>query len=708
MNSIPKKALLLVLLLVDLFCYSQNIDSLKQALQKAKHDLVKCNILSLLSELETDDALWPKYNEELKLICEANLAKLNSSHPDVVVFKKHYATTLNNIGYLALQQENGPRAVEYFKKSLEIQEAIGDKKGVASSLNNLGVIYTNLGQILSAIDVYKRCLKIQEALNEKKDLGLTFHNLGHIYQLQGDHAKSLEYQEKSHALYKEINDQPGIASSLNALALNYYNQKNYKKALDYYTQSLVLEKSLQNKRQQGILLYNIGLTWQALGDNEKALDDFKESLVLSEEINDRSSIANSLINFGWVYLRKKDYPLALKYSQRGKAISVEIGYPINVQNSAKVLSQIYKEMGKYKESLENYQLYIRMRDSLNNENTRRATVKSQLQYQFEKRAAADSVAYAKESKIKNIELAKQKTEIEAKRNQQYALFGGLALVIVFAGFMYNRFKITQKQKHIISEQKHLVEEKQKEIVDSINYAKRIQYTLLAHEDLLKENLKQHFVYFNPKDIVSGDFYWATKKENKFYIAVCDSTGHGVPGAFMSLLNIGFLTEAINEKGIEKPNEVFNFVRKRLIDNISKEGQKDGFDGVLICIDRSGPNPKISYAAANNQMVVIQNNNLIELAYDRMPVGIAENLDSFNLYTLDTSTNDAIYLYTDGYADQFGGEKGKKYKYKQLNDHILSIHQLPFNEQGSMLQQRFNDWKKDLEQVDDVCVLGLRL
>ncbi|MDZ4663845.1 MAG: tetratricopeptide repeat protein [Bacteroidota bacterium] len=690
------------------FNYSQNMDSLKKVLMTTKHDIVKCSVLSNLIDAESDDNIWPKYNEELGIICQNNLTKIIKNHPDFVVYKKHYAASLNNVGYLALQKNNGPRAVEYFKKGLQIQEEIDDKQGAANSLNNLGVIYTNLGQILNAIEVYKRCLKINEALADKKALAQTLQHLGHIYGLQGETLKNLEYSEKSYALYKEINDQPGLASSLNAIALSYYNSGNYKMALDKYNQSLVLEAKLENKKQQSILLYNIGLTLQSLGDIVNSIKYFEESLALSEEIKDESSTANSLINFGYVYLRKKNYPLALNYALRGEKLSLKIGYPINIQNSAKLLSIIYKEMGKYKEALESFQLYVKLRDSLNNANTRKAAIRSQLQYQFDKLATADSVAYAKESKIKNIELAKQKTEIEAKRNQQYALFGGLALVVIFAAFMYNRFKITQKQKYIISEQKHLVEEKQKEIVDSINYAKRIQYTLLAHEDLLKGNLAQHFVYFNPKDIVSGDFYWATKKGSKFYIAVCDSTGHGVPGAFMSLLNIGFLSEAINEKNIERPNEVLNFVRKRLIDNISKEGQRDGFDGILVCIDGSGSSTKISYAAANNQMVIIQNNTLLELPYDRMPVGIGENLESFKLYTLNSNNGDRIYLYTDGYADQFGGEKGKKYKYKQLNDHLLSIHQLVFNEQATLLQSRFNEWKGRLEQVDDVCIIGFLL
>jgi serine phosphatase RsbU (regulator of sigma subunit) len=280
------------------------------------------------------------------------------------------------------------------------------------------------------------------------------------------------------------------------------------------------------------------------------------------------------------------------------------------------------------------------------------------------------------------------------------------LVLLLALFIYRGLKQKQKANFVITGQKHLLEEKHKEITDSINYAKRIQYSLLAHADFLKANLLEHFVYFNPKDIVSGDFYYATKKHDKFYLAVCDSTGHGVPGAFMSLLNIGFLSEAINEKGIEKPNEVFNFVRQRLIDNISKEGQKDGFDGILICIDQK--NGQVTYSAANNAPILILNGDLVQLEYDRMPVGMGERKEDFKLYELSYSKGDTIYLHTDGYADQFGGARGKKFMYKKLNELILSNSSKPLKDQKDVLKDSFENWKGDLEQVDDVCMIGIKL
>ncbi|MBA2612272.1 MAG: SpoIIE family protein phosphatase [Bacteroidetes bacterium] len=250
--------------------------------------------------------------------------------------------------------------------------------------------------------------------------------------------------------------------------------------------------------------------------------------------------------------------------------------------------------------------------------------------------------------------------------------------------------------------------KNKEIVDSINYAQKIQNTLLAHNDFLKKYLPDHFVFFKPKDIVSGDFYWATEHNNKFYLAVCDSTGHGVPGAFMCLLNIGFLNEGIKEKNISPPSQVFDHVRTRLINDISKEGQQDGMDGILLKIELKGDKFKIEYAGANNAPVLIRNKELITLPTDKMPVGKGEKDEHFKLYTIDAQSGDMLYLYTDGFADQFGGPKGKKFKYKALNDLLLVNHSKPMMEQKEIFNSTFENWRGKLEQVDDVCVIGIRL
>jgi serine phosphatase RsbU (regulator of sigma subunit) len=267
----------------------------------------------------------------------------------------------------------------------------------------------------------------------------------------------------------------------------------------------------------------------------------------------------------------------------------------------------------------------------------------------------------------------------------------------------------------LEESRLLLSEKNKEIIDSINYAKKIQFTLLAHEEELREAFPNHFVFFQPKDIVSGDFYWSTQIKTKnnsslFYLAVCDSTGHGVPGAFMSLLNISFLNEAIVERGIHLPNEIFNHVRNRLIESLGKDGQQDGFDGTLLCFELNEEKKivNIKYAAANNAPILISNKKLIELSCDKMPVGKGVKEDGFKLHEITFTTGDLLCMYTDGYADQFGGEKGKKFKNKNLNQLIVEHSQQELLKLNTILNTTFTQWKGKLEQVDDVCLIGINL
>ncbi|HET6992133.1 MAG TPA: SpoIIE family protein phosphatase, partial [Bacteroidia bacterium] len=313
----------------------------------------------------------------------------------------------------------------------------------------------------------------------------------------------------------------------------------------------------------------------------------------------------------------------------------------------------------------------------------------------------------------------------------YTLCGIFILLSVW-GFIRWRESNLRKEKEVLetkvqertfelNEEKEKVTAAHKDIRDSINYAKRIQYALLAHEQLLKNNLSEYAILFKPKDVVSGDFYWATEtvggqqSAGKFYIAVCDSTGHGVPGAFMSLLNISYLNEAIIEKKMEKPGEVFDYVRKRLIENISQSrddsgGGQDGMDAILVCFDKK--NAKVTYAAAHNSPVIIRNGEVIELPADKMPVGKGEKNIPFETREMQLQKGDALYLYTDGFADQFGGPDsyrgGKKFKETNLKKLLAQIADLPMKEQEKKLQEEFELWKGGLEQVDDTLIIGIRV
>ena len=394
-------------------------------------------------------------------------------------------------------------------------------------------------------------------------------------------------------------------------------------------------------------------------------------------------------------------PLAQKIDLKGCVISIY-----------RSVYLVYKYKNDYKNAVIYNEKYVAIKDSIDQQVYSEKMLEVETKFDLE-RKEKEIALLNKDKKVQEAELDKKKGWI----GFFIVLIGAFVLLsVIIIRSNVNRKKANKLlsqlnndlhlSKNEIETQKHIVEEKQKEIIDSINYAKRIQSTLLAHADFLKANIPNNFVLFKPKDIVSGDFYWAAEHGDKFYLAVCDSTGHGVPGAFMSLLNIGFLSEAIKERNITEPHMVFNYVRQRLIDGISRDGQKDGFDGILLCLDKR--TKKMSYSAAHNAPIIIRNGEILELQKDKMPVGIGERKESFTLFEIDHKPDDSLYLYTDGYADQFGGPKGKKFLYKRLVDLLKTISPDDIHQRGNKLNLKFEEWKGTLEQVDDVLVIGIKI
>ncbi len=302
-------------------------------------------------------------------------------------------------------------------------------------------------------------------------------------------------------------------------------------------------------------------------------------------------------------------------------------------------------------------------------------------------------------------------QLEKEQTQRYGLYGGVVLLLVFGAFMLNRVQVTRKQKRIIEHQKEIVEEKQKEIVDSINYAQRIQSAILPDPSEIGNVFTDAFIFFKPKDIVSGDFFWmATINEYNFIVAA-DCTGHGVPGGFMSMLGSSLLNEIIIEKKIIEPGEILDMLRVKIILALKQKGDsgenKDGMDMVLCRFNKK--KKELVFAAANNPLWMIRSGEMQEWKADKQPVGIFTGEQKmFSQQSISLQDGDSIYLFTDGFADQFGGPKGKKFKYKQMQDLLLENSTLSMKEQEVCLENDFQTWKGNLDQVDDVCVIGIKI
>jgi len=595
-----------------------------------------------------------------------------------------YMDLLSGIGNGYFLEGNYLKAYDYYLKYMQQAEISGTLKQKARAYSNVGVILKEQKKYDEALKHFKKALEMGKKAGDEKSIYISYVNTGNVYN------------EKS-----EEENNP----DLNLLAL-----ENYNKALP-----IALDPKKPDNRIGAILLLgNIGNIYADLKEYDKAIKEYDHAIKLMDEEGYFPQSALVYNNLSGIYLDMKDLKNAQKFLKKGEEASLRSDSPDNMAQLYETYARYYEMVSDFPNAYKSHVLYKKYSDSLFNTDNAEKRRELELNFEFEKKEAATRAEQEKKEEIAKQEKQKQLIILNS-------FIAGFVLMLLLAFFIFRGYRgkkkaneiITlqkdevERAKQIIEKQKDLVEEKQKEILDSIHYAKRIQHALFASDSTLEKNLsgkQNYFVYFKPKDIVSGDFYWVTENTDSLYLAVCDSTGHGVPGAFMSLLNIGFISEAINEHNILSPEKVFDYVRKRLVDSISQDGQKDGFDGILLRRNKS--TRKITYAAANNRPVLVSNNGIKELECDKMPVGKGEKDYPFNLFSIET--NGFLYLYTDGYADQFGGPKGKKFKYKQLNELLNSISMHNTSEQTKLLSKRFEEWKGDLEQVDDVLVFGIKV
>lgn len=730
--KIEKKILIILLSIcsfIPLFGQNKKVDSLKIELKKAKHDTIRLRILDAMALAENDPKIGIGFNEQIETISNKNL-ETNPTNKNI--YKKYLANAIHRKGLAYDDQGDIPKSLEYYFKSLKIREEIGDKRDMSKSLNNIGIIYKNQGDIPKALEYYNKCLKINEGLGDKKVIAISLTNIGIIYYNQGDIPKALEYYNKGLKYFEELDFKSGISYSLHNLGIIYANQGDLPKALEYNNKCLKINEELGDKSSISKALGNIGNIYLKQNDIPKALEYYNKSLKIKEELGDKSGISNSLINIGYIYLNKSETLKAFDCAKRAYSYAKETGNAERISESAKLLEEIYAKQGNYKLSRQFYGEYILMRDSLNNEENQKLTQQKYFQYQYEKKAATDSISHSKEMEIKNLEIGKQKSE---NRKQQIIIFsaiGGFLIVLFFSIMLLRMFRQKRKaniilaqqkeeistqrdeieaQRDLVTEQKEHIEEIHKEVTDSINYAKRIQEAVLPISDDARAVLGEHFILFKPKDIVSGDFYWTTKVNNFLFITVADCTGHGVPGAFMSMLGISFLTEIVNKQEITQASHVLNLLRIEIINALQQKGtsgeQKDGMDISLLVLNID--TNEYQWAGANNPIFIVTSDKELKVIEpDKMPVAIHDHMEDFTNHEIQLQKGDCIYLCSDGYEDQFGGPKNRKFMVKQLKELLVTISDKPMNEQHKTLNSTFENWRIEQEQIDDVTILGIKI
>lgn len=686
-----------------------------------------------------------------------------SEDPKQKIYKKGMTDCYTCIGLIHDYQSNYDKALEAYNRSLNIAEEILDYGGQSTCLMNIGGVYYSLGNYDKSLEYYMRSLKIKEDLKDKKGISNCYNNIGLIFRRQGNDAKALEYYTVSLKTDKEAGDKKGMTTSYILIGNIYFDLDKKDSALQCYELALKLSYEISFKNGISDSYVCIGNIYANRNDHYKAIDFYKKALTISSEVNDRKKSSLIFGNIAVIYNKLKEYPTALEYALKSLSLAEETGALIEIMLSNKNLSETYKGLKDYKTALEYFEKYKALTDSIFNIEKNELIANTEAKYQNEKKQLE-----IEKQKIliekKDTDIKRQEAETGKQRAMRNAFIGGFALMLLLAVVVFRSYRqkkraneiITKKnneleqaneeirvqrdeieiQRDLVYKQKDHIEGQKKKIEDSIQYAKRIQNAVLSPDQYSHSILGEHFIIFRPKDVVSGDFYWATKVNEWLIVTVADCTGHGVPGAFMSMLGVSFLNEIVRKKEVTDAASVLNHLRASVIEALRQTseqgGQKDGMDMSLAAINTK--TLKCTWAGANNPLYIVKSQklesrksqvsspdlrpsdfqtfDLIELKGDSMPVAVHVIMNDFTNHEIQLEHGDKLYLFSDGMPDQFGGEKGRKLLYKRFKCIIAETSALTMKEQGELIEKELNNWMtgfdEKYEQIDDITIVGLKI
>jgi tetratricopeptide (TPR) repeat protein len=634
--------------------------------------------------------------------------------------KKYKAQALLTQGKAYYYKGENLKALDAETKSLIISQGTGDKKAMGNTLCNLGNVFLEMGNYSDAVDKYTQSMKIAEELDDKALVAANLANIGIICFSQGDYKKAMEYNSKNLEITEELNDPYSLSYSYRNIGKVHEVKGDFQKAIFAYTRAYNFSEEAKDESGMSYSLSYLGNVYRSMKDYDKAEEYFQRSLAIGEKLNDTYGISENLNAIGNCYLEKKNYPKAIEYCKKSLALAEKTELVLIRRNATQSLYSIYKRTGDYKQALAMHELFTNVKDTLLSEENRKGVLKKEIQYKYEKQSLADSLAYVQKQELNEVAHASQ---LEKEKHQRYILYGGLLFALSIGAVAFRGYRRKKRdnetisfQKKQVELQKDIVEQKQKEIIDSISYAKRIQDTILPPPRIVKQWFPDSFIYYKPKDIVAGDFYWleAVHENNSgqtVFLAAADCTGHGVPGALVSVVCSNALNRSVKEFGLRQPGPILGKARDLVIESFNKEGEdvKDGMDISLISIQQHTSGiTEAEWAGANNPLWIIRNGELIEFKADKQPIGQYTDAHPFTTHKITLQKGDTLYLFSDGFQDQFGQASGKKFKSAQMKKLFLSVQDRNMDEQKKIIDQTFREWKGSFEQVDDVCIIGLRI
>ena len=538
---------------------------------------------------------------------------------------------------------------------------------------------------------------------------------------------------------------------LNAAAEKSWEAKDHQKAVDYYNRSIKLNETLSNWNGIAGIHCNLGLIYFDMEEYEKSYEYLRKSYQYRKEKNEKYAVVNQLINISVTLNKMHQYDKSIEALEEGLSVARDLNDLEHIRGCYGMLSETYTKTGNFEKAADYFHMYQTVHKGILEESEKRyqselteATMRAQLaemerelaearkryaedEYAeiskafegldsenralLENKSRAELIIENLQDKQKIAELEKREIEDRLKIEQaktRTLIVGFLATlvgIIIVAYFFWQKKKDNLK----LAQQRDQIDGQRREILDSIRYAQRIQNAILPELTLNEEIPTDHFVFFLPRDIVSGDYYWATRRGNKSVVVAADCTGHGVPGAFLSILGVSFLNEIVLRHGIETASEILDELRDSIKSIMSKTGeQRDGMDISLCIIDYDAM--ELQFAGAYNPLYLIRSGKLIEYKADKMPVGtdIFDYEKNFTNNIIPLQQNDMLYVFSDGFCDQFGGIKNTKFKNKPFRQLLTNISELPTNHQRDILIETHRDWKKDGFQVDDILIIGIRI
>lgn len=631
---------------------------------------------------------------------------------------------------------------EYALKAVQVSRKGNYAHGLTMGYNLAAQSYENEGLFSEAIVYYDSSLDVARAFNDTVQEARVLLNKSNVFVKTADYAGAAEIIMQSLELQEQLKDTFGIAVCQFTLGNVQYGQEDYKSALRNYTIALELNRSsVHNMMFEASTLGNIGAILQQDERYDSALYFFRQAKNIFASMGLTAKMASSMNNIGACLFRLGQMDSALFYLHSARVLNEQLQRPDGLAITLKVLGSIHDSLGNPDSAGYYYRLCLRISMQHNLKEELLSVYNSLADYFVKNKRYDSAVVYFQKSidlnelihgeeenrKLKQFEqsydLRKMETarklaeanallEQEALRNKVSLLAGGVAVLILLSLLLFNRFKSKQQIAKVLEWKNKEITHQKDEITDSINYARRIQDSILAPVHVVKQVIPDSFILYLPKDVVSGDFYWVEEENGHRIFAAVDCTGHGVPGALMSVVGFNLLNRAVKELHLTKPSDILQQldygVNKLLRQSESENTVKDGMD-ISLC-SYLPESRTLQYAGVFNPLYIVRNGQILQVKADKTPIGVNVDgkVDTYTNHEMTMLPGDMIYLFSDGYADQFGGPEGKKFKYKKMRDLLVAISQYSPEEQEVRLRGEFNYWMGGLEQVDDVLVIGMRV